>query len=502
MDDLFKIRLDLSKSVTIGARIRAAFTLTNLSAVEQRILIWNTPLEGLMSDCFHITCAGNKLKYDGKYVLRAPVPTPDCYVTIAAGASVATEFDLSDGYYFDQVGTYQVEVACKLVLLDDVASAAAPAVQKFSTSIEVTSADAAPRKTEGMAHRNLASSALSALDASAPLTPTISGGTTEQQGALGMAWLNAYSFQIRSISALATSKNDSIFTTVFQVPANADNKATVSGYYSQMQTGMGSTTFSLTINPTQDGGAIAYTYLNSSQIWFNPSFFGFPPLQGDFSQAAIMVHELSHAVCSAPDCSNAMFCSYNIGYFSARVSTMQYSLTLPKGVIVVRGGIFTGSNTTAIWSPCNPNELGGWLDGDQLTVVCTFNLNPPISPQPGAGEYAGLCAGACSDTDKVGVAALISQATSLFVPNPGQLLSTNGISQITSNPTATADNIFYNAQSTTGNFTLTPASRGTLSNYIYQWTMTYNGNNTVVSDGTHVEIVFGYGDPMNSEVDS
>jgi hypothetical protein len=176
---------------------------------------------------------------------------------------------------------------------------------------------------------------------------------------------------------------------------------------------------------------------------------------------------------------------------------MIYHLTLPKGLITFRHGIYQGSNTQAVWSPCNPTDNGGWQNGDTLMVSCSFNLNPNIAVPPPSSEYAGLCAGSCSGKDQTTINALIAQAQAIYVPTPGQLLG-NGI---TTSATPADSNLFYNAASVTGTFVLKPAGRGTLPNYIYQWTMTYNGTNTV-ADGNDVEIVFGYGDPMNSEVDS
>lgn len=177
---------------------------------------------------------------------------------------------------------------------------------------------------------------------------------------------------------------------------------------------------------------------------------------------------------------------------------MDYHLTLPKGLITLRNGIYQGSHTEAVWSPFNPIETGGWQNGDTLAVVCSFNLNPNVSPKPPANQYAGLCAGACNATNQGAVNSLIAQAKSLPLASPGKLLG-NGISTATSSPPATA--LFYKCVATTGTFALQPTSRGTLTNYVYRYVMTYNGSNTV-ANGNQVEIVFGYGDPMDSEVDS
>jgi len=176
---------------------------------------------------------------------------------------------------------------------------------------------------------------------------------------------------------------------------------------------------------------------------------------------------------------------------------MKYHLTLPKGAITLRNGIYRGSSTEAVWSPYNPIETGGWEPGDQLEVICTFNLNPDVNPKPPAREYAGLCVGACNSTNQTAVQALESQARSLGLGNKGQLLGTH----ISTADTAQDSDIFYKSGPTAVTIQLQPTSRGVLENYIYKWNLHYNGGNTV-APGNEVEIVFGYGDPQFSEVDS
>lgn len=174
---------------------------------------------------------------------------------------------------------------------------------------------------------------------------------------------------------------------------------------------------------------------------------------------------------------------------------MIYNLTLEKGAITLHNGIYTGSSPEAVWSPADPKTLGGWQDGDQLHVVCTFDLNPDVNPKPNASQYYGLVVGACNDADS----ATIKQYENVayWSQKQGQILGNH----ITTANSGSSNDIFYSAVSESGTFPLTPSSRGTLNNLIYKWVMTYNGSNTV-ADGDHVELVFGYGDPMHDEQDS
>ena len=173
----------------------------------------------------------------------------------------------------------------------------------------------------------------------------------------------------------------------------------------------------------------------------------------------------------------------------------KYHLTLPKGLITYRN-----SNTKAVWSPCNPNDIQGWNQGDILIINCTLDLNPAnVDPMPPSDEYVGLCAGACNSNDTDTIKELIEEARNIRYPNPGELLGFN--EAITTETTANPENIFYCATEITGTFPLKPSSRGVLENYVYHRRMVYKGKNTV-ADGNSVEIVFGYGDLMDSEVKS
>ncbi len=176
-----------------------------------------------------------------------------------------------------------------------------------------------------------------------------------------------------------------------------------------------------------------------------------------------------------------------------------YHLTLDKAAITYKNGIYTGKAPKTFWSPINPDSSSdGWQDGDKLSIVCTFNLNPDVTPQPGANDYEGLSVGACkagSDDDPK----LIELAKSLVLPNVGQILTLDAnkptIVTEADNPPDTA--IFYNAIKSTYTYTLNNGDK--LKNYIYKWVMTYNGKN-IVTTGTNVEIVFAYGDPRSDPV--
>ncbi len=188
---------------------------------------------------------------------------------------------------------------------------------------------------------------------------------------------------------------------------------------------------------------------------------------------------------------------------------LHYSLTLPQGEITlvgaeagivrgVRGNMYRGSTTIAVWSPAHPIDLGGFKDGDELVVRATFNLNPTTMSadlRPPAINYVGLSVGACHSTDRAAVEGLEHKAKNLALGNVGHLLGGISTSQERSN-----DAIFYKAESyVIPEMQLDPPSRGKLINYVHKWKMIFNSHNTIDPSGKEVELVFGYGDPMFSE---
>jgi C1A family cysteine protease len=153
----------------------------------------------------------------------------------------------------------------------------------------------------------------------------------------------------------------------------------------------------------------------------------------------------------------------------------------------------TAGNST--WSPHNPNDAAGWMNGDTLTITCAFNIN--AAGLPDAASYNGLSVGAASIQDPTTVNALLSQAQQLS-GTAGQLLGTGIVTGGASDTT-----LFYNAQSTIiPVINLQPASRGSLTNFVYQWTMTYNGNNTVVANERQPVLVFDYGYQLSGTINN
>lgn len=172
---------------------------------------------------------------------------------------------------------------------------------------------------------------------------------------------------------------------------------------------------------------------------------------------------------------------------------MKYTLTLPKGQIKFKHNLFVGSTTAGQWAPMNPAVNGGWKDGDILQVSCTYNLNPKINPLPPASAYEGLVVGALNNATQAQINALMQSII-------GTWSGGTVVAGITTSRSPGPGDIFYGAAAQKFSAPLKPSSRGKLTNLVYEWTMTYNGNGGFNPD--NVELVFGYGDPQDSETDT
>ena len=84
------------------------FEVVNPTDKPIRILKWNTPLEGLRSDCLDVKRNGKPVPYNGIMVKRA-APTEDDFLTILPGKSVTNKVDLSVAYDMSSPGHVKVD---------------------------------------------------------------------------------------------------------------------------------------------------------------------------------------------------------------------------------------------------------------------------------------------------------------------------------------------------------------------------------------------------------
>jgi len=90
-----------------GEGANLIFELTNHTKKPVHILKWNTPLEGLKSDCLHVLKNGKTVAYDGRLVKRGQ-PKPKDFLLLEPGKSVSAKVDIGEGYNMSDSGRVHV----------------------------------------------------------------------------------------------------------------------------------------------------------------------------------------------------------------------------------------------------------------------------------------------------------------------------------------------------------------------------------------------------------
>lgn len=308
-------KLSISKRQDPETPFILTFELTNKGNKDVHVLKYDTPLEGLFSDCFEVTRDGVEVPYDGPLVKRA-APTEDDYVCIKPGKTVTVDVDLSSSYQVSVPAEYKVRFRGDL---PDVAhtkelNAKAKGVVPFA----LESAQATSRTTKftvksGTHGRATAGEAARHLEEIAPkpmakvvkkkavqanaLVPVIVGGTAAKKTQAKNAHKAGYNL---AVAALASLANDAHYKEWFGSHTAARlNK--VKATYTSVKTRLENTTFTYDLTGTGcQSGWYAYTYKDATTIWFCGAFWN-APATGTDSKAGTVVHEHSHASGSTDD---------------------------------------------------------------------------------------------------------------------------------------------------------------------------------------------------------
>lgn len=100
--------LQLPDTLAKGDVVELTFSLINNTDSNLYVLKWFTPLEGIGGEIFRVKRDGQTVPYQGILVSRGD-PTPDAYVSLAAGEAAMAQVDLATSYDFSKGGTYTIE---------------------------------------------------------------------------------------------------------------------------------------------------------------------------------------------------------------------------------------------------------------------------------------------------------------------------------------------------------------------------------------------------------
>ena len=101
--------IECTPTYTVKGTIECRFHLKNNDKQDYSVLKWSTPLEKVISNCLTVTRNGKKLEYNGIYRKRS-VQGPDQFLTVGAGQTLSSTFQVSDAFDMTKAGVYSIAV--------------------------------------------------------------------------------------------------------------------------------------------------------------------------------------------------------------------------------------------------------------------------------------------------------------------------------------------------------------------------------------------------------
>ncbi len=294
-------------------RFTITVNFTNKGKTDAYMLSYNTPLEGLFSDCLEVLRDGKPVPYDGPIAKRS-APTKKEYVKIAAGKSVSMDVDVSTGYQVSVPGKYTVAYkghVCDVCDKGDLKAKrlAERTMSPMTIPVKAHKFTVKPgrhgRATSGEAARRDEEVQLEAVSkkkttkkaAVTPKPPIVVGGTTSRKSAARKAHKNGYAITVQALKDL---KNDSHYKKWFGNHTASRFKA-VKSVLTKTRDAMKTTQFTYNLTGTGcQSNWYAYTYMDTTTIWFCGEFWNAPATETD-SKAGTVLHEHSHATASTDD---------------------------------------------------------------------------------------------------------------------------------------------------------------------------------------------------------
>lgn len=285
------------------------FELTNHTKQPVHVLKWNTPLEGLKSDCLVVNKNGKPVRYDGLMIKRGQ-PGPGDFVTLQPGQSVNSKIDVGEAYNISSPGLVKVDYKPeKLTFLNEQPTEvslaksllAGTSVKKLKIETRQASftikGGTKPRLPIGAQLRQSEQkkkvpAKKKAVPAVAGLLPCVfKGGTADQKAIVHTAHQNGYNLTLNVLTSMANNPEYKLwFGKYAKVRFNK-----VKNDYNKIRTDFENKQFTYDLSLQGCGsGVYAYTYKGGSTIWLCEAFWAAPDTGTD-SRAGTLVHEHSHA---------------------------------------------------------------------------------------------------------------------------------------------------------------------------------------------------------------
>ncbi|XP_067037796.1 extracellular protease-like [Acropora muricata] len=306
--------IECPPTYTFKATIECRFHLKNNGKQDYSVLKWSTPLENPITDCLTVTRNGKKLEFDGIYRKRS-VPGLDQFLTVKAGETLSSMFQVSDAFDMTKAGEYSVAVDTYLEYVVGSATSKPDIKRKVrhlsspAVSFQIVGRSSSKR-TLGQKARFLESRKQSkqsgifngsfdsgvSRKSTLPLPPVINGGTPILQSDTKTAHDEAYN-RMTTFVAAPQAKNG-LAKTWFG-GSQVNNAITK---FQSMVDVLKTETITYTFDgPHCDDHTFAYTYKQKREIFLCKLYKDAKTLLGSNNKMGILTHELSHAITSTDD---------------------------------------------------------------------------------------------------------------------------------------------------------------------------------------------------------
>ena len=306
--------IECPPTYTFKATIECRFHLKNNGKQDYSVLKWSTPLENPISDCLTVTRNGKKLEFDGIYRKRS-VPGPDQFLTVKAGETLSSMFQVSDAFDMTKAGEYSVAVDTYLEYVVGSATSKPDIKRKIrhlsspAVSFQIVGRSSSKR-TLGQRARFLETRKQSkqsgifngsfdsgvSRKSTVPLVPVIRDYIEILHSHTQTAHDEAY-IRMTTFVAAPQAKKDLVKTWFGE--NQVDNAVTK---FQSMVDLLKTAKFTYTFDgPQCDRKTFAYTFKQSREIFLCQLYKDADILQGSNSKMGILTHELSHAIISTDD---------------------------------------------------------------------------------------------------------------------------------------------------------------------------------------------------------
>jgi peptidyl-Lys metalloendopeptidase len=275
VDGELSVALSIPKSeVSAGEPASVQVTITNVGDHAVRVLLRDTPIEGINRPIFTVKRDGADVKYVGKIITFAPPQASD-YLELGPAEAVTETVDLASAYDLSQTGNYTVSYA-----LDKSARSVALRAEGRAFKPQLPSAPSLVDKDPAMGGVGSSRQAL------------ITGCSDDERGQIYRSWgsgrdITNDALDFLSQPVLSSPRFDTWFGTASDL-----RWSVVAGKFGAISEGFNNR--DVECLSSCPAGWIAYVYSDSPpRIYICPPFWSMPQNDND-SQAGVWVHELSH----------------------------------------------------------------------------------------------------------------------------------------------------------------------------------------------------------------